>query len=255
MNRPGPGGTLMTGAIAFLLLAAAPSGPAARASTPPGQVITVEATTSLSRTAVLRTWQLKSDGRYQQVFPAVVAFVGVNGVRPTREGLGRTPVGVFTLTEGFGNEPNPGTRLPYFVAGPDDSVGRESRNAEVQRARAQRRLAWRRLGEPVRLGLRLRPRRGHQLQQRPRREGSRQRLLLARKRRHADARLRLDSRQSTGAGDALARSVAAPRDQHRRGPGRARARRTSQPVTSEKLARPLRQGRARSGVCRQGRQA
>jgi len=120
MNRPGPGGTLMTGAIAFLLLAAAPSGPAARASTPPGQVITVEATTSLSRTAVLRTWQLKSDGRYQQVFPAVVAFVGVNGVRPTREGLGRTPVGVFTLTEGFGNEPNPGTRLPYFVAGPDD---------------------------------------------------------------------------------------------------------------------------------------
>jgi len=50
----------------------------------------------------------------------VVAFVGVNGVRPTREGLGRTPVGVFTLTQAFGNEPNPGTRLPYFVAGPDD---------------------------------------------------------------------------------------------------------------------------------------
>jgi L,D-peptidoglycan transpeptidase YkuD (ErfK/YbiS/YcfS/YnhG family) len=90
------------------------------AATPPGQVITVEATTALSRTAVLRTWRETGTGRYVQVFEAEVAFVGVNGVRPTREGLGRTPVGVFTMTEAFGNRPDNGTRLPYIHVGPDD---------------------------------------------------------------------------------------------------------------------------------------
>jgi L,D-peptidoglycan transpeptidase YkuD (ErfK/YbiS/YcfS/YnhG family) len=86
----------------------------------PGQVITVEATTSLSQTAVLRTWRLQSSERYKQAVGPFVAFVGVNGVRPTREGLGRTPVGVFTLTQAFGNEPNNGTKLPYRLVRPDD---------------------------------------------------------------------------------------------------------------------------------------
>jgi L,D-peptidoglycan transpeptidase YkuD (ErfK/YbiS/YcfS/YnhG family) len=92
----------------------------ANAATLPGQVITVQAATPLSQTAVLRTWRLASDGDYVQVFPAVVAWVGVNGVRPTREGLGRTPIGVFTLTRAFGNQPNNGTSLPYVHVGPDD---------------------------------------------------------------------------------------------------------------------------------------
>jgi L,D-peptidoglycan transpeptidase YkuD (ErfK/YbiS/YcfS/YnhG family) len=86
----------------------------------PGQVITVEAQSPLSQRAVLRTWRLTSDGRYVQVFLPVLAWVGVNGVRPTREGLGRTPVGVFTLTQAFGNRPDNGTRLPYVYVGPDD---------------------------------------------------------------------------------------------------------------------------------------
>jgi L,D-peptidoglycan transpeptidase YkuD (ErfK/YbiS/YcfS/YnhG family) len=90
------------------------------AATPPGQVITVEAATALSQTAVLRTWRETSTGHYVQVFGAMVSFVGVNGVRPTREGLGRTPVGVFTMTEAFGNRPDNGTRLPYIHVGPDD---------------------------------------------------------------------------------------------------------------------------------------
>jgi L,D-peptidoglycan transpeptidase YkuD (ErfK/YbiS/YcfS/YnhG family) len=86
----------------------------------PGQVITVEARSASSRQAVLRTWRLASDGRYVQVFPPVLAWVGVNGVRPTREGLGRTPVGIFTMTEAFGNQGDNGTRLPYVHVGPDD---------------------------------------------------------------------------------------------------------------------------------------
>jgi L,D-peptidoglycan transpeptidase YkuD (ErfK/YbiS/YcfS/YnhG family) len=50
----------------------------------------------------------------------IVADVGGHGVGHTREGLDRTPVGVFTLTQAFGNQANNGTRLPYFRAGPDD---------------------------------------------------------------------------------------------------------------------------------------
>ena len=90
------------------------------AQTRPGQVITVQASSSHSTLAVLRTWKLQRDGRYTQVFPPFVAFVGVHGVGPTREGLGRTPVGVFTMTQAFGNQANNGTAMPYFRAGPED---------------------------------------------------------------------------------------------------------------------------------------
>jgi L,D-peptidoglycan transpeptidase YkuD (ErfK/YbiS/YcfS/YnhG family) len=92
----------------------------ASGSTPPGQVITVEAASSRSTEAIIRGWFLLSSGTYKQVFGPYVAFVGVHGVGPTREGLGRTPTGVFTLTQAFGNEANDGTRLRYFRAGPDD---------------------------------------------------------------------------------------------------------------------------------------
>ncbi|MHB8380378.1 MAG: L,D-transpeptidase family protein [Acidimicrobiales bacterium] len=87
---------------------------------PPGQVITVQAATAHSETAVLRTWQLDRSGRYVQVFRPFIAYVGESGIGPTREGRGRTPDGVFALTQAFGNQPNNGTKLPYFRAGVDD---------------------------------------------------------------------------------------------------------------------------------------
>lgn len=90
------------------------------ATTLPGQVITVQATSPHAQTAVLRTWQLNAEGHYRQVRGPIVAHVGINGVGRTREGLGRTPSGVFTLTRAFGSEPNDGTRLPYVRTGPDD---------------------------------------------------------------------------------------------------------------------------------------
>jgi L,D-peptidoglycan transpeptidase YkuD (ErfK/YbiS/YcfS/YnhG family) len=86
----------------------------------PGQVITVQAATARSQSAVLRTWKLESNGRYVQVSGPFNAYVGENGIGPTREGLGRTPDGVFTLTQAFGNQANNGTKLPYFRAGIDD---------------------------------------------------------------------------------------------------------------------------------------
>lgn len=89
------------------------------AASRPEQVITVEASSANSVVAVVRAWQWSKD-HYQAVFSPTLANVGVHGVGPTREGLGRTPVGIFTLTQAFGNEANNGTRLPYFRAGPDD---------------------------------------------------------------------------------------------------------------------------------------
>lgn len=90
------------------------------ASQLPGQVITVQAVAPRSVEAVVRAWKLESDGKYGEVFGPVLAYVGAQGVGPTREGLGRTPAGVFTLTQAFGNEANNGTKLAYFRAGPDD---------------------------------------------------------------------------------------------------------------------------------------
>jgi L,D-peptidoglycan transpeptidase YkuD (ErfK/YbiS/YcfS/YnhG family) len=81
----------------------------------------------------VRTWQLQRDGKYAQVFGPFVAYVGVHGVGLTSEGLGRTPAGVFTLTQAFGNEANNGTRLAYFRAGPDDWWDENPASAQYNR--------------------------------------------------------------------------------------------------------------------------
>jgi L,D-peptidoglycan transpeptidase YkuD (ErfK/YbiS/YcfS/YnhG family) len=94
-----------------------------------GQVITVEVRSPGSTVAVVRIWQLESNGRYVQVHGPYLADVGVHGVGPTREGLGRTPIGVFTLTHAFGNQANDNTRMPYFRAGPHDWWDENPRSA------------------------------------------------------------------------------------------------------------------------------
>jgi L,D-peptidoglycan transpeptidase YkuD (ErfK/YbiS/YcfS/YnhG family) len=96
------------------------AGAASSTSGPPGQVITVEVATARSVVAIVRAWELQTDGQYVQVMGPMRADVGRNGVGRVREGSGRTPAGVFTLTRAFGSEPNNGTRLPYVRTGPDD---------------------------------------------------------------------------------------------------------------------------------------
>jgi L,D-peptidoglycan transpeptidase YkuD (ErfK/YbiS/YcfS/YnhG family) len=54
------------------------------------------------------------DGHWQPAFAPTTARIGRSGISADRhEGDGTTPEGVFTLTEAFGNGPDPGTRLPY----------------------------------------------------------------------------------------------------------------------------------------------
>lgn len=107
--------------VALTLLSEGIVGGAAQTSAEvrPEQVITVEATSSRAVVAVLRAWEWSKHG-YVLAFPPTLANMGVHGVGPTREGLGRTPTGIFTLTQAFGSQASNGTKLPYFRAGPDD---------------------------------------------------------------------------------------------------------------------------------------
>ena len=111
----------------------APNPRAAGAAVPRArQVITVEAASPSSTVALVRTW-VWAGNRYLAKFPPTIANVGVHGVGPTREGLGRTPVGVFTMTWAFGNVATDGTRLPYFRTGPDDWWDENPASAEYNR--------------------------------------------------------------------------------------------------------------------------
>lgn len=60
------------------------------------------------------TW---SRGSFHRTFGPVTAYVGSEGVGQGSEWHSRTPRGVFTLTEGFGWDSNPGTRMPYRHVG------------------------------------------------------------------------------------------------------------------------------------------
>ena len=56
---------------------------------------------------------------WQPVSVGIPAFVGANGMAPkTREGEGKTPMGIFTLDFAFGTAPNPGGGLQYVQVGP-----------------------------------------------------------------------------------------------------------------------------------------
>ena len=80
----------------------------------------MQAAASSSTTARLDLWQRSSLGGFWHAAGPVHAYVGWNGVGQASEGRGRTPAGVFGLTQAFGNQPNNGTRLPYFQAGRND---------------------------------------------------------------------------------------------------------------------------------------
>ncbi|WP_018684874.1 L,D-transpeptidase family protein [Actinokineospora enzanensis] len=76
------------------------------------QVITVIAPTATSTTATLTAWRRTSTGWAAEIGP-VGAYVGKAGVGRASEAGTKTPAGVWTLTEAFGNKPGLGTPLPY----------------------------------------------------------------------------------------------------------------------------------------------
>lgn len=126
-------------ALALALVAARPGSPAAAApvtrvaqavparasaadaaAAAPEQVVTVRAAHASSTRAKIGLWRRQDDGSYRRIHGPYRARIGAAGVGRAAEGLARTPAGVFTLTQAFGNWPDPGTRLTYFQAGPRD---------------------------------------------------------------------------------------------------------------------------------------
>jgi L,D-peptidoglycan transpeptidase YkuD (ErfK/YbiS/YcfS/YnhG family) len=109
---------VLTGIAASAVAVLAPSlaATASAATSQPNQVVTVQASSSSSTTARFDLWTRLSTGGFKHHSGPITAYIGQNGIGATREGLARTPAGVFSLTEAFGNQPTNGTRLPYFQA-------------------------------------------------------------------------------------------------------------------------------------------
>ena len=85
------------------------------------KVITVVASSTRSTSATLQAWNRAPGGGWLPFRAAVYAHVGSDGLTTTpSEGASATPIGSFGLTQAFGRAANPGTALPYFVAGPQD---------------------------------------------------------------------------------------------------------------------------------------
>lgn len=85
------------------------------------QVVTVVAPSAGSQTATITAWEPGPlPGRWKPVIGPVSAMVGELGVGAAWEDVWRTPAGTYTLTQAFGRQPDPGTRLPYFQAGRTD---------------------------------------------------------------------------------------------------------------------------------------
>jgi L,D-peptidoglycan transpeptidase YkuD (ErfK/YbiS/YcfS/YnhG family) len=83
------------------------------------QVVTGVASSSRATSAKLTAWELGPDG-WTAVLGPVTARIGSAGVGRASESTTRTPAGVFSLTEAFGRQGDPGTGLPYRVVDGDD---------------------------------------------------------------------------------------------------------------------------------------
>jgi L,D-peptidoglycan transpeptidase YkuD (ErfK/YbiS/YcfS/YnhG family) len=85
-------------------------------SGPANQVVTVDAANPSSTTATVRAWNRSGSG-WEPATGPIPAMVGSQGIGQASEWAARTPAGAYSLTQAFGRQPNPGTRLPYFQSG------------------------------------------------------------------------------------------------------------------------------------------
>lgn len=88
------------------------------AATPPThqQVVVVHTSSARATVGTLETYAWRN-GAWHRVLGPVRAYVGAEGIGTGSEWHSRTPAGVHTLTEGFGWDANPGTRMPYQKVG------------------------------------------------------------------------------------------------------------------------------------------
>jgi L,D-peptidoglycan transpeptidase YkuD (ErfK/YbiS/YcfS/YnhG family) len=101
-----------------------------------GQLITVDAASTHSTTAVVRLWRREGDCWRQAAGPWQ-AHVGRNGFSAHHlEGDGTTPIGTFAIgTVVYGVAPDPGTRLAYHRLVCGDWWDEDARSAAYNRFR------------------------------------------------------------------------------------------------------------------------
>jgi L,D-peptidoglycan transpeptidase YkuD (ErfK/YbiS/YcfS/YnhG family) len=83
-------------------------------------VITYVAKSYSSTSGTLQAWN-EVDGHWVKYGSSIHAWGGSDGLtKHMSEFRSATQVGSFSLTQAFGYEANPGTKLPYFKTQPDD---------------------------------------------------------------------------------------------------------------------------------------
>ena len=143
-QRPGPGAgrtvPVPWGARAF-------GDPLPVAYAGPGrQLIVVRADCRTCTSATLQAWNVTAPGRGVPVTAPIRAKIGERGVGAAYENSLLTPLGTWDLPEAFGRRANPGTSMPYFVAGPadywDDTPGRTYNSHVVSPSRPVGESLW-----------------------------------------------------------------------------------------------------------------
>lgn len=121
----------------LLPLAGVTATPAAAYPTTAGQLITVRVSSPTATVGQLRAYD-RVDGGWKLRIGPVTARVGAGGVGKASEGSTRTPAGDYSMTEAFGRQVNPGTKMSYFRTDTydwwDGNVDSPTYNEHVRRA-------------------------------------------------------------------------------------------------------------------------
>lgn len=83
------------------------------------QLILVTANGTSTRNATIQTFEKDGNGKWNRVMN-VSGFIGKNGFGKTKEGDGKSPIGKFSIGTAFGQNRNPGTKLPWRNITSDD---------------------------------------------------------------------------------------------------------------------------------------
>jgi len=84
------------------------------------QMITVTSESVYDTVATLSAWERDEAGTWTAVIGPTEAHLGAEGIGIPRDSVWRTPMGTFALDQAFGNQPDPGTKMPYFQADEQD---------------------------------------------------------------------------------------------------------------------------------------
>ena len=84
------------------------------------QMITVTSESIYDTVATLSAWERDEAGTWTAVVGPTEAHLGAEGIGIPRDSVWRTPMGTFALDQAFGNQPDPGTKMPYFQADEQD---------------------------------------------------------------------------------------------------------------------------------------